>query len=244
LDDFKGIGEAVWNFISSVYDANWDALVTEDNSTSLRRKIVAKFTPRIQPVSQRNTKENDKPTLANIERILPPIPAKSPKEVNVISKFFKNNKTDNSMLSKAKSYTQASKQNTSMSDIIKIKETFPSIRAKKIDQINNIVNGSSKPKPRIQMTTKSLSRKQVIIPMGNDNIIKFMKNSLIHVTNLNRNLQNVKSEVLVDFIYSDPLGIIVVTNKVLLLLDLLIIENYVKNSENINFSQINTPCLL
>jgi len=147
------------------------------------------------------------------------------------------------MLSKAKSYAQASKQNTSMSDVIKIKETFPSIRAKKIDQINNIVNGSSKPKP-IQMTTKSLSRKQVIIPMDNNNIIKFMKNSLIHVTNLNRNLQNVKSEVLVDFICSDPLGIIVVTNKVSLLLDLLIIENYVKNSENINFSQIDTPCLL
>jgi len=47
LDDFKGIGEVVWNFISSIYDANWDALVTEDNFTSLRRKIVAKFTPRI-----------------------------------------------------------------------------------------------------------------------------------------------------------------------------------------------------
>ena len=135
------------------------------------------------------------------------------------------------------------KQNTSMSDVIKIKETFPSIGAKKINQINNIVNESSKPKPRIQMTTKGLSRKQVIISMGNDNIVKFMKNSSIHVTNLNKNLQNAKSEVLVDFICSNPLGITVVTNKVSLLLDLLIIKNYVKNSENIDSSQIDTPHL-
>ena len=69
-----------------------------------KEKITAKFTPRIQSVPQRSTKENYKPTLASIERILLSILAKSPKEVNVISKFFKNNKTDNSTSSKVKSY--------------------------------------------------------------------------------------------------------------------------------------------
>jgi len=64
---------------------------------------MAKFIPRIQLVSQRSTKENNKPTLASIKRILLPIPAKSLKEVNIISKFFKSNKMDNSTLSKAKS---------------------------------------------------------------------------------------------------------------------------------------------
>jgi len=123
-----------------------------------------------------------------------------------------------------------------MLDVIKIKKTFPSIRAEKIDQINNIVKGPSKPKPHIQMTTKGPSRKQVIILIGNENIIKFMKNSSIHITNLNRNLRNAKSEVLVDFICSDLLGITVVTNKVLFPSNLLIIENYVKNLENIDSS--------
>jgi len=61
-----------------------------------------------------------------------------------------------------------------------------------------------------------------------------MKNSLIHVTNLNRNLRNAKSEVLVDFIQLDLLGITVATNKVSLNSDLIIIEKYVKNLENIN----------
>ena len=48
LDDFNGIGDAVWNFISFIYDANQDALFTDNKSTTLRKEITAKFTPRIQ----------------------------------------------------------------------------------------------------------------------------------------------------------------------------------------------------
>ena len=70
---------------------------------------------------------------------------------------------------------------------------FLSIRAKKIDQINEIVKGTPKPKHYINMTTKRPSCKQIIFPMGNDNIIKFMRNSAIHIVNLNRNLKNTKS---------------------------------------------------
>ena len=121
-----------------------------------------------------------------------------------------------------------------MTEVIKIKETFYSIGMKEIDQINSIIKGSSKTKPCIQMTTKGPSRKQVIIPIVKDNINKFMKNSSIHMTNLNRNLRNAKSKVLVDFIRSDPLEITVVTNKVLLNSDLLIIKKYVKILENID----------
>jgi len=97
---------------------------------------------------------------------------------------------------------------------------FPSIGTKKIDQINNIIKGTSKLKPCIQMTMKGPSRKHIIIPMSNDNNMKFMKNSFMHVANINRTLRNAKSEVLVNFIQSDPLGITVVTNKVSLQLDL------------------------
>jgi len=243
LDDFKDIGEAVWNFIFSVYEANWDALYTDNNSISLRRKIASKFIPKMQPTSQKTNKEKNGPSLANIKRLSPSIPAKTPKEVNEISKFFKSSKLINSAANKSKSYAQASKQNVSMADVIKIKEIFLSVGAKKIDQINNIVKEPSKPKPRIQITTKGPSRKQIIIYMVKDNIDRFMKNSSIHVANLNRNLRNAKSEVLVDFICSDPLGIMVVTNKVLLNSDLLTIENYIKNLENIDSTQVKTSQL-
>ncbi len=47
-------------------------------------------------------------------------------------------------------------------------------------------------KPCIQITMKGPSRKHVIIPISNDNNIKFMKNSSIHVANINRALRNVK----------------------------------------------------
>ena len=50
---------------------------------------------------------------------------------------------------------------------------------------------------------KSLSRKQVIIPMSNVNKAKFMESSSTHITNLNRVLKNIKSEVIADFIHID-----------------------------------------
>jgi len=114
----------------------------------------------------------------------------------------------------SKLYAQASKQSTSILNVIKIKNIFPSIGAKKIDQINKIVKGSPKPKHQINMMTKGPSHKQVIFPMSSDNRNRFMKNSAIHVANLNRNLNNTKSEVSVDVICPDPAGITIITNKV------------------------------
>ena len=126
------------------------------------------------------------------------------------------------------------KQGVSTFKVIKIKEIFLSLEAKKIDQINNIVKSTPKTKPHIQMSTKGLSRKHIIIPMSSENITKFIKNSSLHVTNINRSLRNVKSKVLADFIQSYPLEIMVVTNKIALQLDLQIIKQYVKNTDNIN----------
>jgi len=82
LEDFHDIGEAVWNFISSVYKASWDMLYTDNNFTSLRRKIVAKFTLKTQPMTAKNINVINKLSPASIEKIPPPIPAKFQKEVN------------------------------------------------------------------------------------------------------------------------------------------------------------------
>ena len=94
------------------------------------------------------------------------------------------------------------------------------------------------------MTTKQLFRKQVIIPMSSENNNIFMKNSTTHIANINRLLRNAKSEVLVDYIHLDPLGISIIINKVSLQSDLQIIDQYVKNSEDINALQVDEPCLL
>jgi len=87
-----------------------------------------------------------------------------------------------------------------MFNVLKIKEAFPALNAKKINQVNSIVKGNLKSKPKIQMTTKGPSRKQVIIPMSKDNIDAFMKNSSLHMANINRQLRNAKSKVLTNYI--------------------------------------------
>jgi len=93
------------------------------------------------------------------------------------------------------------------------------------------------------MTTKGLSRKHIIIPMSSDNVSSFMKNSSLHVANINRSLRNAKTDVLVDYIRSDNTGISVVVNKVAQQLDMSIIDNYIKNSNDINSLQVEDACL-
>ena len=56
-------------------------------------------------------------------------------------------------------------------------------------------------------------------------------------------LKNAKSEILVDFIWSDILSITVVTNKVAVQSNLYIIENYIKTTNDIDTTNIDTPHL-
>ena len=226
LEDFYSIGDSIWNFVSSVYQANWDSLYTDNQTTTLRAKILSKFTPRIILNPGKSNKEIAKPIPVTIEKIplSPSLPAKLKREVNIISKYFQSNKPSAEPTKPTMSYAQALKQTANTSEVLKIKEVFSALNAKKIDQINNIVKGNPKPKSHIQMTTKESSRKQVIVPMNSENNNIFMKYSTTHIANINRLLRNAKSEVLVDYIHSDPLGISVVTNKVSLQSDLQIID--------------------
>jgi len=196
LNDFNSMGDAIWNFISSVYASKWNALFTDQKSNTLRGKISSKFTPRIPPTNGRPTKDIPKSTPVTINKapLLPPLPAKPKKEINVISKYFQQKKpmTINSERpinqQSNKSYAQASKSTFNTSEVLKIKETFLALNTKKINQVNDIVNGQSKFKPRIKMTTKGPSRKNIIIPMSSDNASSFMRNSSLNVANINREL--------------------------------------------------------
>jgi len=87
-----------------------------------------------------------------------------------------------------------------MESILKIKELFPTLKAKSIDNIQRMIKGNGKPKPCINMTTKGLLRKQVIIPMNEENKQNLMEESSTYVTNINRALKNIKSEVMVNFV--------------------------------------------
>ena len=91
--------------------------------------------------------------------------------------------------------------------------------------------------------TKGPSRKQVIISMSGENINNFMKNSSLHVANINRLLRNTKSDILIDYIRSDPTCVTIITNKFSQQSDMSIIDQYVKNSNDINTLQVEEPRL-
>jgi len=193
ITEFEGMGDAIWNFISSVYEAKWDSLYTDRSTSTLRSKISSKFTPRIPSAKGNGNKEIPKSNPVTINKAPPPLPplsTKPKKEVNTIPRYFqsKNHLEENKTPSgnPGKSYAQATKPSANTSDVLKIKEAFPSFNTKKVDQVNNIVNGQSKPRPRIKMTTKGPSRKHIIIPMSAENALSFMKNSSTNVANINR----------------------------------------------------------
>ena len=81
------------------------------------------------------------------------------------------------------------------------------------------------------MITKDLLQCQVIIFIASDNVSKILSKSGKHVTNINYALKNVKSNTVVNFICSDQRSLIITTNNITSMLDLDIIEKYMKNIE-------------
>ena len=129
-------------------------------------------------------------------------------------------------------------------NILKIKENFPKLSNKKIEEINKSIFGKTdKPKPKINMTTRGSLCKQIIIPMSMDNINKFMSASSKHVSNFNQSLRNTKSDLSVDFIYVDHWDLIITLNRVISPSEISIISNYIKNCSNINPNNIQDTCL-
>ena len=139
LEDFNSTGDVVWNFLSSVYQSSWNSLYTDNRSKSLREKILAKLTPRVVPPTTNKTTKNPNPVTINKAPLLPSLPAKSKKEVNIISKYFLpnkplvNNNVNGNSNNSGKSYTQATKLSTNTSEVLKIKKTFPFLNVQKVD---------------------------------------------------------------------------------------------------------------
>ena len=67
-------------------------LFADENKNSFRQKVLHKFTPKTNPIITEKKGEKNTDKLASIETLPLPIPAKSPKEVKEISKFFKTSK--------------------------------------------------------------------------------------------------------------------------------------------------------
>ena len=155
-----------------------------------------------------------------------------PKLVNKLEK----DKSINLSPKLARTYTQALSAN--IEDILKLKENFPKLSDKKIEEIYKMANNLNIPKPKLNIMTKGLLHKQIIVSMNSDNIKNFIATSNDHVTNINQSLKNIKSNIAINFIYPDHRGLILVSNKVVVQSDISIISNYIKNASNMNTNNI------
>ena len=135
VKNLESISKELQQFLSVVYELHQDSLHMNDTKTLFRNKVKSKFNLQVSKTLANNKgKKMVKPTY--VSSLPLPILAKMPKEVNKISKYFK--KVD--MLQK-KSYTQVSSKSQSFSflnatmNTLKIKEMFPKLQNKKIDQV-------------------------------------------------------------------------------------------------------------
>jgi len=97
---------------------------------------------------------------------------------------------------------------------------------------------------KMNMTTKDSSRKHVMVPILEDNSNILLQLVDIYINIINRQLLNAKSYISIDCICPFWNGIIFTTNKVARASDLIVIEKYLKNLENINSNNNLIPCLL
>ena len=76
VEDFKGMGKAMWEFIFIIYDSYWDSFFVDDNNTTFKNKVKSQFSPQvIKPKTSSKGKEMVKPVF--VSSLPPPIPAKS-----------------------------------------------------------------------------------------------------------------------------------------------------------------------
>ena len=145
-----------------------------------------------------------------------------------------------------KSYAEASKANNSsnIEDVIRVKEVFPKLSADEIGKMLKAKNNNrGMKKPKINMTTRGQSRREVIILMAKSNAELIINSAHIHISNINKCLKNSKSNIVADFIRYNTSGIIITTNTPANDLNLSTIENYLKNVQNVNPNSIESPRL-
>ena len=139
------------------------------------------------------------------------------------------------------SYTNITDIN--IKEILKLKNNFLNLPARKIEEIYKMVKNQNKSRPKINITTKELLHYQIIIPVHTKNATKIVTKLSEHMVNINCLLKNIKSNIVANFIWADSKGIIITTNSITTESDLNLIEKYIKDIDIIQADIILTLCL-
>jgi len=192
--EFEQVTKGFWNLIQAIYSSRWDFLPVEDSKnfcTLVSEKILNNYV-KLDLVNQPEAKKL-LPSMPNTA-MNPNIPATPPssKMTGPIEK-----KAPKPMITK-KSYVQASKSNISSSieDVIRVKEVFPTLSADEVEKMLKAKNsGGGTKKPKINMTTRGQLRREVIIPMTKTNAELIINSAHIYISNINKCLRNSKSDI-------------------------------------------------
>jgi len=88
-------------------------------------------------------------------------------------------------------------------DLFKIKDIFSKLFPENFLEIHNIIKSTQKNKPKMNMMIKKLSRKQIVIPIEINNAEQIIAKANSHISNINRILKEIKSEILVNSIVTN-----------------------------------------
>jgi len=80
--------------------------------------------------------------------------------------------------------------------------------------------------------------------MGSSNSKTFFKSLSDHITNLNHTFRGIKSNSIIDFIYINHCGLIVIVNKVAIPSELCVVKNYIKNTTSVDLNNVQFTYLL
>ncbi len=127
---------------------------------------------------------------AEILRILSPILFRPSKKILKKSKIFQR-KNKNS----TKSFNNKNRQLYIQISFTNIKEIL------KIKKVYKTINELRKIKPKINITIKKLLKRQIIILINTNNTLKYISLFVQYITNINRILKNIKSEIMANFVY-------------------------------------------
>ena len=92
---------------------------------------------------------------------------------------------------------------SNIEDVFHIKEAFPTLSANKVVEIIKITNNNmGNKKPKINMTAKRPSRKQIMISINETNTEFIINSAHLHIVNINKCLKDIKLDIFADFIHS------------------------------------------
>jgi len=197
--EFEHVTKGFWDLITAIYSSRWNLLSIEDGKifcALVGKKILNNYT-KLSLVKQPKVSK-PQPSMPTIT-IIPNIPASPPP-----SKMTESNekKAPKPMFMK-KSYAQASKpkNSTSIEDVIRVKKVFPSLSANEVGKMLKAKNSNrGMKKPKVNMTTRGQSKREVIIPMTKSNAELIVNSAHTHISNINKYLKNSKSNIFADFI--------------------------------------------